>query len=173
MTWCWFNYLFKLTHYRIFTLRALSIITWEITCSGGAGAGIRAYGGNYAGRAIMVVPLFTIKVRAGEQLMTRIRKVCQALEVKPANFIEYAIEHELERHESQAIREDITLEELRKGIMATGQSMEIHTGDEDQSACELCLTPIESPLKVEGPLLCGDCLELAQGPSMDGVGPPP
>ena len=121
----------------------------------------------------MAVPLITIKVKAGEQLMDRIRKVSKNLEVMPANFIEYAIESELQRCENEALREDITLEEIRKGILATGQSMEIHTGDEDQAACELCLIPIETPRKVEGPLLCDDCLELAKGPRMDGLRPPP
>ncbi|MEE8435524.1 MAG: hypothetical protein V3S64_12120 [bacterium] len=121
----------------------------------------------------MAVPLVTIKVKAGEQLMNRIRKVCQNLEVMPANFIEFAIEHELQRHETQALQEEITLEEIHKGIMVKGQSIEIDTGDEDLSTCELCLTPIETPRKVEGPLLCDDCLELAKGPRMDGVRPPP
>lgn len=121
----------------------------------------------------MAVPLITIKVKAGAQLMNRIRKVCQDLEVKPANFIEYAIESELQRCENEALREDITLEEIRKGILAQGQSIEIHIGEEDFSACELCLTPIETPRKVEGPLLCDDCLELAKGPRMDGASPAP
>lgn len=115
----------------------------------------------------MAASLITIKVKAGIQMMDRIKKVCKDLEVKPANFIEFAIENELQRHETQAIREDITLEEIRKGILATGQSLEIHADGEDQSACELCLTPIETPRKVQGPLLCDDCLELAKGPRMD------
>ena len=106
-------------------------------------------------------------------MMVRIRKACEELEVKPANFIEFAIGNELERHETQAIRENITLEEIHKGIMATGQSLEIHTDEEDLSACELCLTPIETPRKVHGPLLCNDCMELAKGPNLDAVMPQP
>lgn len=120
----------------------------------------------------MAAPMITIKVKAGQQMMARIKKACEYLEVKPASFIEFAINNELERHETQAIREDITLEEIHKGIMATGQSLEIHTDEEDLSACELCLTPIETPRKVEGPLLCEDCLELARGPRMDVLNPP-
>lgn len=120
----------------------------------------------------MAAPLITIKVKAGEKLMERIKKASKELEVVPANFIEYAIENELQRHETQALREDITFEEIRKN-MGEGQSLEIHMDDEDISACELCLTPIETPRKVHGPLLCNDCMELAKGPNLDAVMPQP
>ena len=121
----------------------------------------------------MAAPLITIKVKAGEQLMERIKKVCKELEVVPANFIEFAIENELQRHETQALREDITFEEIRQGILDQGQSLEIQMDDEEMSACELCLTPIETPRKVHGPLLCNDCMELAKGPNLDAVMPQP
>ena len=88
----------------------------------------------------------------------------------PAKFIGFAIESELQRHETQAIREDITLEEIRHGILAGGQSITISDEEEDEgeeAACELCLTPIEKPKRVEGPLLCDACLELARGPKME------
>lgn len=115
----------------------------------------------------MTAALVTIKVKAGENLMKRIRKVCQDLDVLPANFIEFAIENELQRQESQTLREDITLEEIRQGILGPGQTMHIHTEDEGPSVCELCLTPLETPKQVQGPLLCDNCLELAKGPVLE------
>lgn len=112
----------------------------------------------------MPVPVFTIKVKAGEPLMRRIREVCEYLEVSSAQFIEYAIDNELGTQEGHRINEDIALEEIRNSILASGQSMEIYAGEEEpEAACELCLAPIHKPKKVDGPLLCEDCLTLAKG----------
>ena len=120
----------------------------------------------------MAVSFVTIKVKAGFALMTRIREVCSYLDVTPANFIEYAIQNELHAQENHRIKEDIALEEIRKGVLASGQSMEAGGDDEGEalSVCELCLSPVEKPLKeVQGPLLCDNCMALARGPSLENL----
>ncbi len=47
--------------------------------------------------------------------------------------------------------------------------MEIAMHDGDHATCALCLAPIDTPRKVEGPLLCENCMNLAQGPDLKAV----
>ncbi len=118
----------------------------------------------------------TIKVKAGIALMKRIHEVCSYLEVTPANFIEYAIQNELQAQEAHRIKEDIALEELRSRVLASGQSMEAPAEEAQENApvCELCLAPVEKPRrKIQGPLLCDNCLDLAKGPPLESLEQPP
>ena len=116
----------------------------------------------------MPTATYTVKVKIGQNLMERINKVSEFLDVNPANFVEYAIDKELQQQEQHRLREDITLEEIRKNILAVGQELspdfhESHGEDTVPGACQLCLKPISQPEKVDGPLLCDACLSLAKG----------
>ena len=95
--------------------------------------------------------------------MERIEEASKHLDVTPANFVEYALERQLEEQEFHRIREDITLEELRSNILHTGQSLAIVTEEEEVSHCQICMKEVPGTFSVEGPVLCRTCLSMAKG----------
>lgn len=110
----------------------------------------------------------SIRVRADERLYERIQAVCEQLGVQPADFVESAIERELRRREVQLLQEEIAMEEIRRNVLSTGQSLEMSTdeeaADDDLRTCPLCLNRVRMPAhEVQGPYLCEDCLALARG----------
>jgi hypothetical protein len=120
----------------------------------------------------MPTPVVTIKVQAGARLMERIQAVAEYLDVRPANFVEFAIENELSRQESQHALEQAALVQLREEVLASGQAVTIHNDDEpgDHDTCQLCLRTMPRSTGVEGPLLCDDCHRLAKGGHGPAVG---
>ena len=123
----------------------------------------------------MAAPVFTIKVKAGRNLMERIQEICKYLEVSPANFIEYAIDNELHSQEVHKVQDDIAIEEIRQNILGSGQVLTFAPEEEDADydVCELCMKHFPKGKEVEGPLLCDQCLSLAKGGDMDTPRPRP
>jgi predicted DNA-binding protein len=115
----------------------------------------------------MTAAMVTIKVKAGQELMGRIEQASKDLDVTPANFVEYAIERQLEEQEFHRIKEDITLEELRSTILHTGQTLAIVTEDEEVSHCQICMKELPGSPAVEGPMLCRNCLSMAKGAKLE------
>lgn len=120
----------------------------------------------------MTAPAMTIKIRAGHRLMERIQEASRGLDIAPADFIEFAIENELSRQESQHELEEAALAKLRQEVLAAGQAVSIHSDDEsdETETCQLCLRVMPRSTAVEGPLLCEDCLRLAKGGRGPAVG---
>lgn len=112
----------------------------------------------------MPTPVVTIRVRAGHRLMERVQECARHLEITPSSFIEYAIESELSRQESDRAHEHRTLDALQRNVMASGQSVSLHHDDEgpDHDTCQLCLRPMPRGAGVDGPLLCDDCHALTR-----------
>lgn len=117
----------------------------------------------------MPTPTFTIKIKAGSALMDRIRNVAGYLDVTPAKFVEHAIESELRHQEAHQIKEDITLEELRKNVLSSGQSLEFSVDSEEGGVhyCDLCMKALPESGGFEGPTLCEECHNLAQGAQLE------
>ena len=113
----------------------------------------------------MPAPTVTIRIKAGPQLMARIREAGQRLDITPGNFIELAIESELSRQEDDHAHERHTLTHLQRRLLSEGQSvtLELQDDDSDDDACQLCLRPVPARSQVEGPLLCDSCHALAKG----------
>ncbi|MDH5750810.1 MAG: hypothetical protein OEZ59_00145 [Deltaproteobacteria bacterium] len=111
--------------------------------------------------------MYTIKVRAGERLVNRIKQISDYIGISTTEFIQHAIESELRRQETQRAHGNDTLEELKKGMLSTAQAAEMHLDDEESEAktyCQICLAEVPAPLKsVDGPVLCSKCLEMARG----------
>lgn len=122
---------------------------------------------NAEGEISMTAAMVTIKVKAGQALMKRIEQASQYLDVTPANFVEYAIERQLEEQEFHRIKEDITLEELRSNILHTGQTLALVFEDEEVSHCQICMKELPGSPAVEGPVLCRDCHSLAKGAELE------
>jgi len=113
----------------------------------------------------MPVPTVTIRIQAGRQLMERIQEVSRHLDVTPANFIEYAIESELSRQETDRQLEHVALDQLRQRVLDAGQGASIHLDEEtgEHATCALCLRVIPRGRGVDGPMLCDACYTLAKG----------
>lgn len=114
----------------------------------------------------MPAPAVTIRVKAGHRLMERIQEASRRLDVSPGNFIEFAIENELSRQESELAHENQTLSALQQRLLNEGQLVTIHKDEmveEHEEVCALCLRPVTGESGVEGPLLCDSCHALAKG----------
>jgi hypothetical protein len=110
-----------------------------------------------------------MKIHLRGSLAERVGSVCGQLELTPEGFTEYALEQELTRQEINRIKDEITIQEIDRHILGQGQSLNVPSAEEDAalprlSTCEMCMREFESPPnRVEGPLLCGDCLAMARG----------
>jgi len=121
----------------------------------------------------MPTPTFTIKIKAGSALMDRIRAMADYLDVSAGHFVENAIESELHRQESHRTKEDITLAELQQHVLNTGQSLEVIMDSEGEGVqtCHLCMKAIPEIGKFDGPVLCDNCHDLAQGARLEKMDP--
>lgn len=119
----------------------------------------------------MAAPFMTIKIRAGHRLMERIQAAGRGLDLTPAQFVEHAIESELARQENSAQVEGRTLAALQQNVLDAGQAVSVHHEAEtgEHATCQLCLKVIPDTPGVEGPLLCTECYNLAQGAPVPGV----
>ena len=110
-----------------------------------------------------------VKIHLRGSLAERVRIVCGQLDLTPEGFAEYALEQEVTRQEICKIKDEITIQEIDRHILGQGQTLNIPLAEEDAAlprlaTCQMCMHEFESPQsRVEGPLLCGDCLAMARG----------
>jgi len=110
-----------------------------------------------------------VKIHLRGSLAERVGNICAQLELTPAGFAEYALEQEVTRQEIYKIRDEITIQEIDRHILGKGQTLNIPLAEEDRAlprlaTCQMCMHEFESPPgRVEGPLLCEDCLAMARG----------
>ena len=123
----------------------------------------------------MPTPMFTIRIRSGKNFLDRVASVADNLGLRPAEFIQYALEKELEQAEKDQLKEDVAIEEIQKNVINNAQSLHVTLEDDDdqenQAMCQLCLKVFYIPSSaVDGPTLCPDCHDLAKGGSYSEVG---
>ncbi|MCH8881953.1 MAG: hypothetical protein IIA41_00485 [SAR324 cluster bacterium] len=111
-----------------------------------------------------------IRFKMSPHLAERVRAVCEYLNLTAEGLAEYALEQEVTRQEVYKIRDEITIQEIGKNILGEGQSLHIQVRDENDelnrhlTTCQMCLQEFKHPLdKVDGPLFCRDCLDMAKG----------
>ena len=123
----------------------------------------------------MPTPMFTIRIRAGKSFLDRVASVSDNLGLRPAEFIQYALEKELETVERDQLREDVAIEEIQRAVINNAQALSVSLEDdeeqENQVMCQLCLKVFTIPaMYVDGPTLCPDCHDLAKGGNYSEVG---
>lgn len=113
----------------------------------------------------MVKAMYTIKIRVGRNLLDRIGNVANYLNTTPEEFIQTALQNEIQTHEEQLAKENVVLKEINETLANNPQSILV-TMDDDESApvCQLCLKSVPGkPIQVDGPTLCPTCYNLAKG----------
>ena len=113
----------------------------------------------------MPAPKTTIKIQLHPGLKQRVEALSRYLDVPPDKFIAYAVEEELGRQERDLGQEQRLLEEVRRKVLATGQSVSLSDPDEaaEHDTCAFCLRVIPRGPRFDGPVLCDSCFALAQG----------
>ena len=111
-----------------------------------------------------------LKLKVPLSLLQRVDAAAAQAKASRKDFLLQAIESELERFELARTREEITFQEIRKHVLAEGQTVDIPAeGDSPEKKsitrrCELCMKTLPPPpFPVQGPLFCEACMGISRG----------
>ena len=127
---------------------------------------------------IMMVRGKKLEVIVDANMLARMKSVCDYLQLSPDGLMHYAIQQEITRQEIHMVKDEITMHEIDRNVLGSGQSLPVRIIEENDeltrhiATCQMCLKEFREPNEsVEGPLFCADCLEMAHGGDFTGLEP--